>query len=85
MAKDENYNIRKVTPRGLKILKNAGLLDGNLFTLGQACEIYLDETKLREVCDAVFAEDMSKMEYDDINLEVIGKGIRDFLQKLVGN
>ncbi len=79
------FKLKPTTPRGLRVLKLHGLLSNdNQEFVNSTTEVYIDPEKLREVCEAVFDEDFSKTDFDEIDLGMVNRGVRDFLLKALG-
>ncbi len=75
-----------VTPKSLKIIKNAGLLESDK---GQYTEnlmaIYTDDAdRLKEVCSALFEDDFSKVDVDDIDLQKVTVALSSFFLRVLG-
>jgi hypothetical protein len=79
------WKLKKVTPRAMKVLKVNGLLEvDNSKYIGNTIEIFLDDEKLKNVCTAVFDEDFSETDWDDVDLGAVNNGIRNFLSLALG-
>lgn len=75
----------KVTPKSLRVLARHNLLNDD--NRGQQIlKLYIDDDnkKLREVCEAVFVEDFSQVDFDEIDCEQVSMGVRRFLLKSLG-
>lgn len=84
MGKKE-LQLKTVTPKALRVLKETGLLENDSKTYtANLLSTYLDIGQLKSVCEACFEGDFSKIDFDEIDLEPISKGIRDFLLKALG-
>jgi hypothetical protein len=84
MTKSGNFTLKKVTLGSMKILAAYQLTKLENISLGQAIlNICTDEKSLREICGAVFQEDFSKVDFNEIDLEEVARGIGSFLQKLL--
>lgn len=92
MAKDTGikYTVRKsVTIKQLRILDKYGLtLRGEVTDQAMAQNIFtvcLSEEKLREVMVALFEDDFSAIDIEEIDLGKVTEGWQRFLQSLLRN
>lgn len=85
MAKGTGYTLRSSVQVGsLRTLQKFGLgtLEGVKFSQS-LLEVMGDESKLRQVCNAVFAESFDSVPLEEIDLKLVSAGVRDFLAGLI--
>jgi len=80
---EQNYTLKnKITHSSLKILEDLELLSRDANMAGQSIiNVSLDESKLRDLCAAIFVEDFSKTPIDDIDISKVTEGFQRFLSK----
>lgn len=84
-ANDPQYKVRGTVAIGsLKVLQAHGLntVDGIALS-GALLKVLSDEKSLRSVMEAIFVDDFSQMEVENIDLKKVSAGVRDFLAGLV--
>lgn len=85
MAKGSGYTLRSsVTIGSLRTLQKLGLGTVEGVKFSQALlETMADETKLRQACNAIFAESFDAVPLEEIDLKRVSAGVRDFLAGLI--
>jgi len=84
--KQPAYKVKRITPRAMRLLKKHGLLaNDNGEFVANITEVYLNEPVMREMCEAIFEDDFSNIDFEnDLDLEMVNRGLRDFLQRALG-
>ena len=80
---DLTYTLKsKVTHFSLKALEELELLTRDATSATQnIINVSLDESKLRDLCAAIFLDDFSKVQLEEIDIAKVVEGLNRFLSK----
>ena len=85
---EKEFNIKKrITPNGLRGLKELGLYDSELTSvkeIGIIMDLFVDAEKFKKLVDLIFITD-GGIDYDNISLEELMKGYQSFFVQLTSN
>lgn len=75
--KKPTYKLSTVTPKRMKEL------DGipGVTAAGNVLELVFDEANLRKLCETIFEDDFSEVDIMDVDLDRVGEGMQNFLNK----
>lgn len=85
MADKANYKLKPTTPRALRVLKEHGLInEDNRVVIKNQLTLFMDVGNLKTVCEACFHDDFKNVDFDELDLEPVAKGLADFLLNALG-
>lgn len=83
--KDSQFRLKTVTPKALKVLQENGLLaEDTRQVAGRLLKISLAPEQLAQVCEAIFDEDFSGVDWEEFDLSKFTQGYNRFLLQFWG-
>ncbi|MDD5231349.1 MAG: hypothetical protein PHC43_08475 [Candidatus Marinimicrobia bacterium] len=79
------FVIKTVTPRALKVYREAGLLNFNSQDLiygEKMMDVYCNTETLEKIIAVTFEKKFEPDQIEDVDLGMVSRGIRDFLAQL---
>lgn len=81
----EQFKLKTVTPKALKVLQENGLLaEDTRQVAGRLLKISIAPEQLQQVCEVIFDEDFSGVDWEEFDLSKFTTGYNRFLLQFWG-